>query len=203
VASRRAELATFLRARRADLKPEDVGLHATPGRRNTPGLRREEVAQLAGVSVTWYTWLEQGRPVDPSPQVVDALARVFRLDAESHRHLRRLAGLAVPEPDKMPDDIGPELNRLLATLEPAPACLLGPRFDFLAWNDPFDRLWEPRSLPANRQNLIWVWLLFVDSPRRRPVEPFLVLGDVPFPVLVPVPGEVDRSQAEHRLGHRR
>ena len=74
-ATRRAELAAFLRARRAELHPEDLGLYAVAGRRNTPGLRREEVAQLAGVSVTWYTWLEQGRPVDPSPQVVDALAR--------------------------------------------------------------------------------------------------------------------------------
>lgn len=157
VASRRAELAAFLRARRAELHPEDLGLYAVASRRNTPGLRREEVAQLSGVSVTWYTWLEQARAVDPSPQVVEALARAFRLDAESHRHLRRLAGLAVPEPDQMPDDVGSELKALLATIEPAPACLLGPRFDFLAWNEPFDRLWEPRSLPAERRNLMWLY----------------------------------------------
>ncbi len=156
-ATRRAELAAFLRARRSALHPENLGLYAVGGRRNTPGLRREEVAQLSGVSVTWYTWLEQARPVDPSPQVVDALARGFRLDAESHRHLRRLAGLAVPEPDQMPDDVGPELTGLLDTLEPAPACVLGLRFDFLAWNDPFDRLWKPASLPENRQNLMWLY----------------------------------------------
>ena len=156
-ATRRAELAAFLRARRAELHPEDLGLYAIGGRRNTPGLRREEVAQLSGVSVTWYTWLEQGRPGEPSAQVIDAIARALRLDAESHRHLRRLAGLAIPEPDQMPDDVRPELTRLLATLEPAPACLLGPRFDFLAWNDPFDRLWKPRSLPANRRNLMWLY----------------------------------------------
>lgn len=157
VASRRAELAGFLRARRAEQHPEDLGLYPVASRRNTPGLRREEVAQLSGVSVTWYTWLEQARAVDPSPQVVDALARAFRLDAESHRHLRRLAGLAAPEPDQMPDDVGPELKALLAMIEPAPACLLGPRFDFLAWNEPFDRLWKPRSLPANRRNLMWLY----------------------------------------------
>jgi transcriptional regulator with XRE-family HTH domain len=156
-ATRRAELAVFLRARRAELHPEDLGLYAIGGRRNTPGLRREEVAQLSGVSVTWYTWLEQGRPVDPSSQVVDALARALRLDAESHRHLRRLAGLAIPEPDQMPDDVRPELTRLLATLEPSPACLLGPRLDFVAWNYPFDRLWQPTSLPADRQNLMWLY----------------------------------------------
>jgi transcriptional regulator with XRE-family HTH domain len=166
VASRRAELAAFLRARRAELHPEDLGLYAVRGRRNTPGLRREEVAQLSGVSVTWYTWLEQARPVDPSPQVVEALARAFRLDAESHRHLRRLAGLAVPEPDQMPDDVGPELNTLLSTIEPAPACLLGPRFDFLAWNEPFDRLWKPLSLPADRRNLMWLYFAKGTTARR-------------------------------------
>ena len=165
-ATRRAELAAFLRARRTALHPEELGLYAAGGRRNTPGLRREEVAQLSGVSVTWYTWLEQGRPVDPSPQVVDALARAFRLDAESRRHLRRLAGLAVPEPDQMPDDAGPELTALLFTLEPAPACLLGPRFDFLAWNDPFDRLWKPGSLPANRRNLMWLYFAKGTTARR-------------------------------------
>jgi len=81
-----------------------VRLYVVGGRRNTPGLRREEVAQLAGVSVTWFTWLEQGRPVTPSPQVVDALARALRLDTECHRHL---AGL---DPDHLPDDAGPRLG---------------------------------------------------------------------------------------------
>ena len=157
VASRRAELAAFLRARRAELHPEDLGLYPVASRRNTPGLRREEVAQLSGVSVTWYTWLEQGRPADPSRQVIDAIARALRLDAESHRHLRRLAGLIAPEPDHMPDDVGPQLTRLLDTVEPTPACLLGLRFDFLAWNRPFDRIWQPGSLPDGRRNLMWLY----------------------------------------------
>ena len=95
-AARRAELAAFLRARRADVHPEDVGMEFYRGRRATPGLRREEVAAAAGVSATWYTHLEQGRPAEPSAQVIDAIARALRLDAESHRHLRRLAGLAAP-----------------------------------------------------------------------------------------------------------
>ena len=156
-AARRAELASFLRARRADVHPEDLGLDPFPGRRNTPGLRREEVASAAGVSMTWYTWLEQGRPADPSPQVIDAIARALCLDAESHRHLRRLAGLIAPEHDRMPDDVGPQLTRLLDTIEPTPACLLGLRFDFLAWNRPFDRIWQPGSLPAGRRNLMWLY----------------------------------------------
>ena len=157
VAARRAELANFLRARRADVHPEDLGLDPFPGRRNTPGLRREEVASAAGVSMTWYTWLEQGRPADPSPEVIDAIARALCLDAESHRHLRRLAGLIAPEHDRMPDDVGPQLTRLLDTIEPTPACLLGLRFDFLAWNRPFDRIWQPGSLPAGRRNLMWLY----------------------------------------------
>ncbi|MDA8280990.1 MAG: helix-turn-helix transcriptional regulator [Actinomycetota bacterium] len=165
VASRHAELAAFLRARRADLKPEDVGLHPPPGRRNTPGLRREEVAQISGVGVTWYTWLEQGRVVATSAHVIDALARAFRLDREAHHHLRFLADLPVPEPDQMPDGASPELDRLLATLMPAPACLLGPRFDFIAWNEIFATLWDPAGLPPGRRNVMW--LAFADPAHRR------------------------------------
>src|SRR5687767_5290314 len=91
----RRELGAFLRSRRERLTPGDVGL--APGlRRRTPGLRREEVAQLAGIGVTWYTWLEQGRPINASVQVIDALARTLRLDGAERIHLRRLA--ALPEP---------------------------------------------------------------------------------------------------------
>ena len=87
---RRSELAAFLRSRRERITPEDVGL---PGgsRRRTAGLRREEVAQLAGVGVTWYTWLEQGRPIRASVQVLEAVARTLRLDTTERQHLLRLA----------------------------------------------------------------------------------------------------------------
>ncbi len=155
-AARRAELAAFLRARRADVRP-DLGIDTLPGRRNTPGLRREEVAAAAGVSVAWYTWLEQGRPADPSPEVMDAIARVLHLDPESHRHLRRLAGLAVPENEDMTEDIGPQLTRLLDAFEPAPACLIDLHFDFVSWNRPFTVLWHPEALPAGRCNLMWLY----------------------------------------------
>jgi hypothetical protein len=165
VASRHAELAVFLRARRADLQPEDVGLCPSPGRRNTPGLRREEVAQISGVGVTWYTWLEQGRAITTSVHVIDALAHALRLDREAHCHLRYLADLPVPEADQMPEGATPELDRLLATLMPAPACVLGPRFDFVAWNEIFAKLWDPAGLPTGRRNVMW--LAFADPVHRR------------------------------------
>src|ERR1700678_3408108 len=88
--ARRTELAAFLRARRERIQPEDVGLPAG-GRRRTAGLRREELAQLAGVGVTWYTWLEQGRPIHASVPVLDAIARTLRRDATERGHLSRLA----------------------------------------------------------------------------------------------------------------
>ena len=102
----RGQLAAFLRSRRARLTPADVGLPADsePGRRRTPGLRREEVAELSGVGVTWYTWLEQGRNITGLAQVIDALARALRLSADEHRHLRELAGLAAA-PAASGDDI--------------------------------------------------------------------------------------------------
>src|ERR1700722_4640661 len=88
--ARRTELAAFLRSRRERIQPEDVGL--PPGtRRRTAGLRREELAQLAGVGVTWYTWLEQGRKINASVQVLDAIATTLRLDATERAHLFRLA----------------------------------------------------------------------------------------------------------------
>src|SRR5258708_27992137 len=96
--ARRSELAAFLRSRRERIRPEDAGL--APGiRRRTAGLRREEVAQLSGVGVTWYTWLEQGRPINVSTQVLDAVARTLRLDHPEREHLYRLPDVpAAPPP---------------------------------------------------------------------------------------------------------
>ena len=111
------------------------------------------------------TWLEQGRSITASAHVIDALARGLRLDQENHRHLRHLAGLPTPEPDQMPEGATPELTRLLAALVPAPACLLGQRFDFVAWNETFAALWDPGGLPEGRRNLMW--LTFADPIHRR------------------------------------
>jgi transcriptional regulator with XRE-family HTH domain len=157
-AARRAELAAFLRARRAQLRPADVGLpvHGRPGLRRTPGLRREEVAELAKVSVTWYTWLEQGRTVSASEQVIDALARALRLDSDHHRHLRGLAGLTAPVPLTLIDDAIQRLQRLVDFALPSPASIYDLHFNYVAWNQGYARLrHDPGRLPIERRNLLW------------------------------------------------
>ena len=97
---RRAELSDFLRQRRAQLAPEDAALEPGDSRRRTPGLRREEVARLAGVGLSWYTWLEQGRDIKPSAQVLDALARVLGLNSGERAHLFHLARVELPLPSQ-------------------------------------------------------------------------------------------------------
>lgn len=154
--NRRDELAAFLRARREALRPEEVGLPPGRGRR-TPGLRREEIALLAGVSVTWYTWLEQGRSINASADVLAALARSLRLDEAERQHLMNLASRGpdgpVPEVDDAPD----ALVRLIASMEPAPAYVLGPRWEFLAWNQAQARLYPTiEKLEGDERNLLWV-----------------------------------------------
>ncbi|MFI0896905.1 helix-turn-helix transcriptional regulator [Streptomyces sp. NPDC020983] len=144
--ARRTELAAFLRSRRARITPEDVGM--APGlRRRTPGLRREEVAQLAGVGVTWYTWLEQGRPINASVQVLDAVARVLMLDTTECEHLYRLAGIPfVREPDTGTGAVGEELQGVLDALDPLPAAIYNSRYDVRATNATYRALWPMTSL---------------------------------------------------------
>jgi transcriptional regulator with XRE-family HTH domain len=163
--TRRAELAEFLKHRRALVSPETVGLEAN-GRRRTPGLRREEVAQLAGVGLSWYTWLEQGRNIRPSPQVLDALARTLRLDTGERAHLFHLARVELPLPaGDYPREAPPELRAVVDALVPNPAYLIGPRTDVLAWNSAAIRvIGEPQTAPDGRPNLLW-WLFTRDEPR--------------------------------------
>jgi transcriptional regulator with XRE-family HTH domain len=166
-AARRAELAAFLRAQRDRLRPTDVGLapDPNPGRRRTPGLRREEVAELSGVGVTWYTWLEQARNVTASEQVIDALARALRLDPARRRHLRALAGLATTEGNGDVDLSGARLQRLVDAAAPAIASIYDVHLDYVAWNVPYQRLrHDPGSLPDDRRNLLW--MMFTDSGSR-------------------------------------
>lgn len=121
--SRREELKHFLRTRRERLTPEDVGL--PPGaRRRTPGLRREEVAMLAGIGASWYTWLEQGRDIKVSEQVLDAISRTLLLDAVERDHLYQLVGMNPPqrEADGMPDTA--QLTALLEGWMPSPAYVI-------------------------------------------------------------------------------
>jgi transcriptional regulator with XRE-family HTH domain len=159
----RKELAEFLRARRESTRPEQVGLPVGRGRR-TPGLRREEVAMLAGVSVTWYTWLEQGRRINASHDVLNAIGRALRLDEAGLEHL-----IALTDPGtaslEAPSEAPSALLRLIDSLMPAPAYVLGPHWEFLAWNTAQERLY-PRiaELEPPRRNLVWV--LFCDPATR-------------------------------------
>jgi transcriptional regulator with XRE-family HTH domain len=153
--ARRTELAAFLRTRRERISPEDVGL--PPGtRRRTAGLRREELAQLAGVGVTWYTWLEQGRPINASVQVLDAIARTLKLDVTERAHLFRLAD--VPGAASLPgcDDcqLPDEVQQILDAL-PIPACVVTERFDLLAWNAVYAAIFPGvTSAPPDERNTL-------------------------------------------------
>src|SRR3954454_16887011 len=109
--ARRAELADFLRQRRAQVSPERFGIERN-GRRRTPGLRREELAQLAGVGLSWYTWLEQGRAINASQQVLGAIARSLRLDFAEESYLFRLAGMSPPQRAFAPE-LEPDIQTVL------------------------------------------------------------------------------------------
>ncbi|MFE0360394.1 helix-turn-helix transcriptional regulator [Streptomyces griseoaurantiacus] len=152
----RTELRDFLRSRRARVSPEDVGIPATV-RRRTPGLRREEVAQLAGIGITWYTWLEQGRPINVSSQVLDAVARTLFLSAAEREHLYRLA--EVPQPPAISDppiELPDHLDSVLGALDPLPAMLVDGRTDVLRWNRAYAALHPALvSAPPGRRNTLW------------------------------------------------
>jgi len=165
--ARHAELAAFLRAQRARLRPADVGLpeDSHPGRRRTPGLRREEVADIAGVSLTWYTWLEQGRNISASEQVIDAVARALRLDPDQRRHIRGLAGLSTAPGETDVHDALPRLQRLVDAAAPSIASVYDRHFDYVVWNIPYQRLrHDPSTVPASRRNLLW--MMFGDEENR-------------------------------------
>ena len=163
---RRRELGSFLRSRRERLKPEDVGLRPLR-RRRTPGLRREEVAQLAGVGVTWYTWLEQGRDIHPSVQVLDAIARTLQFDTHEHSHLFTLAGVATTTIANQCLGVCPTAQPLIDQLEPLPACVVNDRLDLLAFNRIYASFFDDlETIPIEDRNLLW---LTFTNPRWREV----------------------------------
>jgi transcriptional regulator with XRE-family HTH domain len=153
--SRRRELAAFLRSRRERLRPEQVGLPPSR-RRRTPGLRREEVAQLAGVGVTWYTWLEQARQINASPQVLDAIARTLQFDSHEHAHLFTLAGLPTTSIEHECGALSPVAQLLVDQMEPYPAIILNARWDLLAFNRvQATFLPELDDTPIEDRNCLW------------------------------------------------
>lgn len=151
----RAELAAFLRQRRARVRPADVGLEAGQ-RRRTPGLRRQEVAQLAGMSVDYYIRLEQGRGPRPSRQMIAAICRALRLSHDEAAYLHHLAG-EVPGPPPGPvRDVRPGLLHLLGRLDDTPAMVCDAKYDVLAWNAMAAALiTDFTALPPGERNIIW------------------------------------------------
>jgi transcriptional regulator with XRE-family HTH domain len=153
---RRRELGAFLRNRRERLRPEQVGLRPTR-RRRTPGLRREEVAQLAGVGVTWYTWLEQGRDINASAQVLDAIARTLQFDPHEHSHLFTLAGLVRTTIADQCLELCPTAQPLIDQLEPYPAVVLNDRLDLLAYNRVYASFFEDiEAIGIEDRNVLWL-----------------------------------------------
>jgi len=151
-------LGEFLRSRRARIAPKQVGLPGGTGRRQTPGLRREELAALAGVSVDYYTRLEQGRDTNPSPAILEALAGALGLDRDERAHLRDIARhTAAPAPaeERHPVRARPGLVQLLETVRPTPAYVLSPTSDLLAANAEGLRLLTGiEDWPPGRRNLV-------------------------------------------------
>ncbi|WP_405979019.1 helix-turn-helix domain-containing protein [Streptomyces sp. NBC_00158] len=160
----RAELGDFLRSCRARLRPADVGLPDHGRRRRVPGLRREELAQLAGVSVAYYTRLEQGHGQNVSAEVLDAIARALRLGAAESAHLNHLASPRTRRSGgrtARPQQVRPELRALLAAMDGVPAYLVGRRQDVIAWNPLAAAVFgDFGALPAAERNL--VRLVFLD-----------------------------------------
>ncbi|MDH6112275.1 transcriptional regulator with XRE-family HTH domain [Kitasatospora sp. MAP12-15] len=167
-AEQRRELAAFLRSRRARIGPEAAGVPYAHGRRRTPGLRREELAALAGVSASWYTWLEQARKIKVSRQVLGSLARVLKLDGVETGHLFRLAGEVPPSGLRLctREQIADQYLALLEQLDPLPAFITNHRFDLLAWNQGLCVLLPGfEELAAERRNN----LLLTFDPAFRPL----------------------------------
>ncbi|HTR69542.1 MAG TPA: helix-turn-helix transcriptional regulator [Mycobacteriales bacterium] len=153
---RRRELAAFLRSRRERLGPDEVGLPAG-GRRRTPGLRREEVAQLAGVGITWYTWLEQARDIRVSEQVLEAIARTLLLDPHERSHLFTLAGASIAPQESDTQSVTAEVRAVLDKLSPYPAFVTNGRYDLLAYNHAYQVvIGDLDALPFDERNSLWL-----------------------------------------------
>src|SRR5689334_3215654 len=132
---RHTTLGEFLRSRRARLRPQDLGLQPLPTRRRVPGLRREEIAQMAGVSVDYYVRLEQGRGINVSDAVLDAVANALHLAEDERAHLHNLARPArSPRRSTPPQPLRPQLPHLLDAVPDLPPLVVRRRTDALAWN---------------------------------------------------------------------
>ncbi|MGL5437375.1 MAG: helix-turn-helix transcriptional regulator [Lachnospiraceae bacterium] len=156
--NRYTELGDFLKTRRNKIKPEQLGLPVR-ARRRTPGLRREEVAQLAGIGLTWYTWLEQGRPINVSDDVLDSLSRVFVLNDEERVHLYALANKSLPFGKNHYQPVSETLIRILKRFDTSycPAYIMDSHWNLVAWNDLAITIFGDFSLlPAYERNIVYM-----------------------------------------------
>lgn len=168
---RRREIAAFLRSRRERLQPEDVGLARGP-RRRTPGLRREEVASMSGMSTEWYTWLEQARDVQASAETLRRIADALRLEPGETQHLLTLAGhgaQSVSANAARANDVSPRLQRLLEQFAGCPAWVHGERWDFLAWNRAATVIHEGIDTAEGLERN-GVFRMFMHAPMRNMLE---------------------------------
>lgn len=162
---RRTALARFLRTRRERVSPDEFGLPISK-RRRTPGLRREELALLAGVGITWYTWLEQGRDITVSAPILESLARVLRLNADERAHLFLLAREQVPaEPIPTTETVTPALQLILDSMGVYPAYVICPRWDIIAWNQAATQVYGDFSTMSERERNL-LWFFFTDQQQR-------------------------------------
>ncbi|WEG11014.1 helix-turn-helix transcriptional regulator [Pullulanibacillus sp. KACC 23026] len=150
-------LSAFLKTKRDNTNPQAVGL-PTGARRRTPGLRREEVAQLAGVSTTWYTWLEQGRDIKVSASVLESIAKALQLNNDERTYLFDLAAEVNPkvmEPEHKPIQIPPALNKILSELTTCPTCITDKHFQIVGWNTAAAHVFlDFKEIPWEQRNLI-------------------------------------------------
>ena len=155
----RREFGAFLSSRRARLQPKEFGL--PEGTRRTPGLRREEVAVLAGVSVSWYTWLEQGRDIQPSAEALSRIAKVLKLDRIESAHLFALSSLDAPHVEGG-GGLSDGLEMLVRAINPIPAYIRNTRLDILAWNDAIADLFvDYGSLQPHERNTLRLLFLYI------------------------------------------
>ena len=159
--ARRRELGAFLKARRRQLVRAELGLPQVVGK--NASVRREEISYLSGVGVTWLTWLEQGREIKPSRQVLDALAGALRLSAVEHSYILSLAGYIAPQPvpESSPQAAPAHVQRLLEAFELFPAYAIAPDWAVWGWNAAYTALYRDLAeVPAGDRNLLW--LMFTD-----------------------------------------
>nr|BBH87364.1 transcriptional regulator [Thermosporothrix sp. COM3] len=190
---RRKELGEFLRTRRARLSPEQIGL--PPGlHRRTPGLKREEVAIMAGISTTWYTALEQGRDIHVSSSILSSLANVLQLTEDERAHLFTLAHQPAPDLQSMrPEEPVQHIyHHILDELNAVPALLTGRTYDILGWNNAARMVFgDFGKLPKSERNLLW--LLFTKTPLSEQITLFVEREHYAQEILEVFRGRVNRS----------